>query len=106
MRISDWSSDVCSSDLIGLGLAATAAGTVSIDVATPAASRGPARPFREPRPHMARSEERRVGHEGVGTCRSRWLTSHYQKMNKSNHDIKKIQHHITTLGDAHRATNM
>src|SRR3546814_9125419 len=42
---------------IGLGLAATAAGSVSIDVATLAASRGPERPFREPRPHMASAAE-------------------------------------------------
>src|SRR3546814_15729465 len=28
---------------------------------------------------VARSEERRVGKEGVSTCRSRWSTYHYTK---------------------------
>src|SRR3546814_12751594 len=30
-----------------------------------------------------RSEERRVGKEGVSTCRSRWLPSHYKKKKKN-----------------------
>src|SRR3546814_2208493 len=81
MRISDWSSDVCSSDLSG------------------------PRPLTEPHPpiwlggfndavlkrigehcdgwipvyhndQVARSEERRVGKECVSTCRSRWSPCH------------------------------
>src|SRR3546814_20949313 len=39
----------------------------------------PARhPHRRPRPPPARSEERRVGKEGVSTCRSRWSPYHYK----------------------------
>src|SRR3546814_7431367 len=72
MRISDWSSDVCSSDLC-----------------LPPASRAP-RPDRnppcptsprhiaggEPSRPAVRSEERRVGKEWVSTCRSRWSPYH------------------------------
>src|SRR3546814_7644774 len=64
MRISDWSSDVCSSDLVLAddfatdGLAFTEPDGVSLGVA-----------FR-------RSEERRVGKECVSTCRSRWSPYH------------------------------
>src|SRR3546814_13875874 len=29
---------------------------------------------------IIRSEERRVGKEGVSTCRSRWSTNHYKKI--------------------------
>src|SRR3546814_1781253 len=63
MRISDWSSDVCSSDLIG----------ASLPVITGDAPKGS-------RPDLtrciARSEERRVGKECVSTCRSRWSPYH------------------------------
>src|SRR3546814_6213468 len=77
MRISDWSSDVCSSDL-DLGDAADRA--------------APARHLERPgRGHIGarhagvrhqaerdpqRSEERRVGKECVSTCRSRWSPYH------------------------------
>src|SRR3546814_4183790 len=65
MRISDWSSDVCSSDLT-----------------SPYCRRAPPRAGREaiarPRLWLApgRSEERRVGKECVSTCRSRWSPYH------------------------------
>src|SRR3546814_8061179 len=75
MRISDWSSDVCSSDLG--------------DLAEPCACTGPRSRRRGagglPRalaggPIAAgarhRSEERRVGKECVSTCRSRWSPYH------------------------------
>src|SRR3546814_11895343 len=32
--------------------------------------------------HLPRSEARRVGKEGVSTCRSRWLPYHYKKIYK------------------------
>src|SRR3546814_4129242 len=75
MRISDWSSDVCSSDLV----------------------RAEPKPLHHPRPItlddpvgalaqlardldrvglLHRSEERRVGKECVSTCRSRWSPYH------------------------------
>src|SRR3546814_20860292 len=98
MRISDWSSDVCSSDL-------------TKTAADGAKKRGPGRPRgskdtaprkpvetkpaddgipgdddpqirtnpedrRNPEADDIRSEERRVGKECVRTCRSRWSPSH------------------------------
>src|SRR3546814_3272007 len=60
MRISDWSSDVCSSDLPAGGWSRCGG--------------------RDTRPIgarcAARSEERRVGKECVSTCRSRWSPYH------------------------------
>src|SRR3546814_5466389 len=94
MRISDWSSDVCSSDLVqgftqitqqgraldqdfavigqadlhmGQRLADTA-GTMGLGPIE-ADHRGA---FRQPIAFKHRSEERRVGKECVSTCRSRW----------------------------------
>src|SRR3546814_3070596 len=86
MRISDWSSDVCSSDLLVVAavvdavalqvatdnargalaalVVATVVGAVALQVAANHA-RGLA--FAD-----LRSEERRVGKECVSTCRSRW----------------------------------
>src|SRR3546814_7802127 len=79
MRISDWSSDVCSSDLI------------AADPCPGEPGRPPAHADQEGRDHdhrsgravphpdsrpPARSEERRVGKECVSTCRSRWSPYH------------------------------
>src|SRR3546814_11825097 len=99
MRISDWSSDVCSSDLPPLRPEAkcedqsaqtcpwhrrTAAGrgSSSYPSACPK-SRWLIPPcrerlaiFREWRRSEKRSEERRVGKECVSTCRSRWSPYH------------------------------
>src|SRR3546814_12858964 len=90
MRISDWSSDVCSSDLVSSsgepgqaknGSQQAPAGAFAqydrFSRDTPAwSSSGPSRPPS----HIAhiRSEERRVGNECVSTCRSRWLTYPYK----------------------------
>src|SRR3546814_4947346 len=68
MRISDWSSDVCSSDLYETTVArvrqrlekGAARGEIRDDVSE----------------IHARSEERRVGKECVSTCRSRWSPYH------------------------------
>src|SRR3546814_9702875 len=74
MRISDWSSDVCSSDL--------GCGCDRQEVAGAAPRRARARlPVAAGRDHSAsvrleRSEERRVGKEWVSTCRSRWSPYH------------------------------
>src|SRR3546814_1804625 len=66
VRISDWSSDVCSSDLhVLLGILGVL--------------RDQADMLQEPRQVLEllhRSEERRVGKECVSTCRSRWSTYH------------------------------
>src|SRR3546814_14444347 len=100
MRISDWSSDVCSSDL---GLSAynslprcgnNQSPLSTMCLATRAkrgssAGHGSRRPSPAPSTSRARiqnsqvsrkrSEERRVGKECVSTCRSRWSTYHYKK---------------------------
>src|SRR3546814_12678716 len=76
MRISDWSSDVCSSDLrIFRGrfccVAAIAeAWFMNLNVFANVSA------FCRSR---ARSEERRVGKECVSTCRSRWSPYHEKK---------------------------
>src|SRR3546814_12361641 len=95
MRISDWSSDVCSSDLPDLGLQTKAGMSHQSDLCsqTEAICWTIAAPnqfniFRrkgimpndrgfldrriEQAPALVRSEERRVGKECVSTCRSRW----------------------------------
>src|SRR3546814_8802383 len=63
MRISDWSSDVCSSDLQSMLLIDDALGMSGIG-------------HHFPRQTGNRSEERRVGKECVSTCRSRWSPYH------------------------------
>src|SRR3546814_3078731 len=89
MRISDWSSDVCSSDL-----SATIPGRSRLLSAPVSGGSEMRRPVKGRRAHHAcaneetsrsigkrspvppcrarRSEERRVGKECVSTCRSRW----------------------------------
>src|SRR3546814_6998589 len=73
MRISDWSSDVCSSDLglrpHGHGGGHTRAATTLV---APTGGAGEI----EGHPPHPRSEERRVGKECVSTCRSRWSPYH------------------------------
>src|SRR3546814_8742989 len=96
MRISDWSSDVCSSDLVhhlrsgsrvplsvgGLGVRPWLDG---LDLDDGVHRRAGARPclcMEEGsarlgvRPQSGRSEERRVGKECVSTCRARWSPYH------------------------------
>src|SRR3546814_21059810 len=86
MRISDWSSDVCSSDLdpdgLQLGvllhrvqrLVAPEAGLL-----VAAERRRHVAGIEAVHPHHARSEARRVGKECVSTCRSRWSQYHEKK---------------------------
>src|SRR3546814_5041768 len=100
MRISDWSSDVCSSDLLAVVrgrhthacLCAREDGAgYSERTSEPDAGRwrqGYCRRRAGPRRHLyspnadgcvlqyIRSEERRVGKECVSTCRSRWSRYH------------------------------
>src|SRR3546814_4094821 len=96
MRISDWSSDVCSSDLDAfIGLTIVAIGTSAPELVTTIIST-----IRDERDIAIgnligrsvynilvilgvtclipadRSEERRVGKASVVTCRSRWSTDH------------------------------
>src|SRR3546814_16389178 len=99
MRISDWSSDVCSSDLLDNQASTRPDPRVVeamapwLDVAAnphatePATGRAAAAAVEQARERVAnlprcepagitRSEERRVGKEGVSTCRSRWSPDH------------------------------
>src|SRR3546814_12323702 len=99
MRISDWSSDVCSSDLRIADIGRVAEDQVErpddplapvpqakggatghlqrLGIASRIAERILARIDADPaRPRPFRSEERRVGKEGVSTCRSRGAPEH------------------------------
>src|SRR3546814_11584475 len=81
MRISDWSSDVCSSDLLtddALGAGGQVRGSLFL-------GREDAGAFE--RDVDARSEERRVGKECVSTCRSR--RSPYHSKKNSSTQIRK-----------------
>src|SRR3546814_3185401 len=71
MRISDWSSDVCSSDLARTERKKDAEADKA---AADAAAAAGAAPYAAPT--AARSEERRVGKECASTCRSRWSPHH------------------------------
>src|SRR3546814_8138611 len=83
MRISDWSSDVCSSDLheqpgvvthaVG-HLFVTAHGLMGQPAHALATQQRDVRRGRDAA--HPRSEERRVGKECVSTCRSRWSPYH------------------------------
>src|SRR3546814_3186107 len=71
MRISDWSSDVCSSDLSPnvrrlIHMRTQHLGPEELLVGAKL----------ELDPSLTRSEERRVGKECVSTCRSRWSPYH------------------------------
>src|SRR3546814_13480375 len=77
MRISDWSSDVCSSDLLKPGAVLKPGASYTIRLWGVGAYFSKA--FAMPNAYLARSEERRVGKECVSTCRSRWSPYHYKK---------------------------
>src|SRR3546814_18524264 len=107
MRISDWSSDVCSSDLKvwrqlqrerievarctverlkrQMGIQGARRGknvrTTISDPTVPCPLDRVNRQFRADRPNQLRSEERRVGEEGVSTCRYRVSPYHKKKKN-------------------------
>src|SRR3546814_4658599 len=74
MRISNWSSDVCSSDLDDPVLEDVHCDAPHRD--GPAAWIGASGRVSTPAVRLSRSEERRVGKECVSTCRSRWSPSH------------------------------
>src|SRR3546814_2810559 len=85
MRISDWSSDVCSSDLhsgANQAEAADGAGLVfrrfggNRDILHRRPRHGEVPVMWRQRMAGLRSEERRVGKECVSTCRSRWAPYH------------------------------
>src|SRR3546814_15679021 len=107
MRISDWSSDVCSSDLNWHGRATTRC-PISCCIKRTSRQRmlrerqraggAPSTPRDGANP--VRSEERRVGKEGVSPCRSRW-SPYTSKKNQSHnqprqHDITVVTSNTTT----------
>src|SRR3546814_9747867 len=77
MRISDWSSDVCSSDLRDVRALEVHEGLVHVGTTLNGLNQ-PICTFlsKGPPSSTVRSEERRVGKECVSTCRSRWSPSH------------------------------
>src|SRR3546814_9684673 len=79
MRISDWSSDVCSSDL-PTNPTADENGNIwesAVDETRELVDMmETARSYQNNVEVMQRSEERRVGKECVSTCRSRWSPYH------------------------------
>src|SRR3546814_5314981 len=72
MRISDWSSDVCSSDLYRERIC-DHPGTSDVFASHDRTEINIIQSFVD---EAARSEERRVGKECVSTCRSRWSPYH------------------------------
>src|SRR3546814_4207096 len=84
MRISDWSSDVCSSDLLGRFLTHLMQKLNRITFGHRVLINWQGQKGSNPRPAVLetaalpteRSEERRVGKECVSTCRSRWSPYH------------------------------
>src|SRR3546814_18909173 len=112
MRISDWSSDVCSSDLgerwLIIFLVDEGKHRFDITGAQPgrrtwrrrrvaeawriadAGHVADDRQITDPRHRGRRSEERRVGKECVSTCRSRWSQYHLKQTSINN----KLTTHI------------
>src|SRR3546814_19754022 len=104
MRISDWSSDVCSSDLLRtltvLGFPNLSRPgildalnhqdfgyrwvTRFIALDKTDATKALTKIRRQWFNKRKRSEERRVGKECVSTCRSRWSRYHYKKKKRQN----------------------
>src|SRR3546814_18528722 len=94
MRISDWSSDVCSSDFVVVAVGQQLQGVeavhhvaevvaddegialaqVAVEMRAVGRQHHPAAPGPHPHAHQpgGRSEERREGKECVSTCSSRW----------------------------------
>src|SRR3546814_17883980 len=84
MRISDWSSDVCSSDLSGRWRVFASPVCCLHDT-------GPCLLACQPCPAAPvgwRSEERRVGKECVSTCRSRWSPYQQKKIHTICYPLK------------------
>src|SRR3546814_11742639 len=108
VRISDWSSDVCSSGL----LPSSHATPTSDRISSASGVSRKARPKRSSPPSFKkkdiRSEERRVGNECVSTCRSRWSPDHYKKQritdftSHSKHTTYETVDRIQTRRNTHR----
>src|SRR3546814_17174992 len=112
MRISDWSSDVCSSDLKG-GQSGLSDGPLNDRMVATAPAGSPYIIMPEANHHImidqpialvavlktlfaTRSEERRVGKECVSTCRSRWSPYHSKKQTRNREKIALTQITLAT----------
>src|SRR3546814_16304934 len=94
MRISDWSSDVCSSDL---GARRAQPGGRAQRAGRRRRPGAAARRAEIDRPEgQCRSAERRVGQECVSTCRSRWSPYHSKTNTTHNHTHPTPPHTPTT----------
>src|SRR3546814_14058459 len=103
MRISDWSSDVCSSDLfvsledsevLSLMQPVVESCPDSIQVLEMGGHGTEAQStmMTETLIRAFRSEERRVGKECVSPCRSRWSQYHYKKKQENGEESSDRQH--------------
>src|SRR3546814_17787580 len=105
MRISDWSSDVCSSDLALWGGPSRQHRNVHEVQGQELHRRRRAR-VRDPSVRGrqdqggSRSEERRVGKECVSTCRSRWSPAHKKDTTRKSNNLyssERQYHHNTHI---------
>src|SRR3546814_18285563 len=101
MRISDWSSDVCSSDLLERGQLAPVHCKLPFAVAQQAerearfvlnGTTAVERAAQVGGLCANRSEERRVGKECVRTCRSRWSPYH----SNTQQNLKTLDHNTNS----------
>src|SRR3546814_15882372 len=106
MRISDWSSDVCSSDLSltsstsricpdksgSSGVPSSIDSVIRLNAAWRAPCSSPASHAPGSRATSQRSEERRVGKECVSTCISRWSPYHSKKKQNDTNNIYETEH--------------
>src|SRR3546814_17907526 len=111
MRISDWSSDGCSSDLQRISdsirtVEERGRGGRKIDFLGLVATNYRL-DNRLPAYNLERSEERRVGKVCVSTRRSRWLTSHYKQkttVRNPNTQLNYTRHH--NMIDRHNSRHL
>src|SRR3546814_16010435 len=108
MRISDWSSDVCSSDL-PFGNARPERGGIAAHrplsrILPIAMSALPHLVCPLDPPPLIRSEERRVGKECVRTCRSRWSPYHSKKniIHKTSGTLSTYEYNSQPLITQHK----
>src|SRR3546814_14190962 len=108
MRISDWSSDVCSSDLrwpmppekttwssppIPMAMAAMDCAIRTAKSSTASWACGPGSASNTRMSPCPRSEERRVGKECVSKCRSRWSPYHYKNKTRPHIERYSVYQH-------------
>src|SRR3546814_11185473 len=112
MRISDWSSDVCSSNLWRWPMApqsgsSRCAGGQGRSVGQKRSGHGSHYDGLCRKGKAVRTEERRVGKEWVSTCRSRWSSYHLKK-NKAriirHHNLLTIQYNVGAKHHDHKNT--